>query len=367
MLLFLLGCVGSEPAFVSVRDLDKALASGDTPALCAGLRMKDDETRREAAEKLKDYGFDSACLCERLKRDGRWDPPVLSGLSGSKDAEKTGCAGTLLDDAAGPERVALVTALLKLPTARARLATAAATEADPAVRAAAMAVYRGTKDPAEIALLTEMLAKDADPSVRAGAAGALLGQATAASALRSAVGSDPAANVRGAALETYHSLHPADFDAVVCAALMADPEPAVRIAALSTLRATRDPEQLACLRQRATTAEPAPEARAALLRALGSSSAKEAADILCDAIPGWVKAYVKDAPPAEEDDILKAQNDRDFERSYDCVQAAVRQSGGYTCAGRVYVTGYFRGLGGKSAMPGCAGGGQRPASNEIVF
>ena len=88
-------------------------------------------------------------------------------------------------------------------------------------------------------------------------------------------------------------------------------------------------------------------------------------DVLCDVIPAWVKTYVKDAPPSEGDDILRAQNNRDFERSYACAQAAARQAGSYTCAGKAYVGAFYREVGGKSGVPSCGGGSR--ASNEIVF
>ncbi len=368
MLFLLLACVDSEPNFVSVRDLDKAHASGDTSALCAGLRMKDGATREAAATKLKDYAFDSSCLCERIQYEGRWDAPILSGLAKATDAEKVGCVGTLLDDPAQPERTALVTALLKIPVARAHLVKAAGVDPDPTVRAAALTVFRNTKDPAELAQVQGWLATDPDATVRAAAAGALLGQPGAEAALRDAATKDTEPAVRAAALTTYPSLKPADLDTVSCKALLEDTSPEVRIAALGTMRATRDAEQLACLRQRATVEEASPEVRAALLKTLAGSAAPEAAAVLCDIIPSWVKTYVKDAAPGEGDDILRAQNDRDFERSYDCVGAAVKQGGGYTCAGRAYVGAFFRDLGGKASVPTCgAGGAPRAASNEIVF
>lgn len=364
----LFACVSSEPSFVSENDLDKALAGGNTPALCAGLRMKEPATREAAAEKIKDYGLEIDCLCDRLQFDGRWDPSILAGLAKATNAERVGCVGTLLDDPAQPERTGLATALLKIPVARSRLLTAAGADADPAVRAAAMPTFRSSKDPAEIAQVQGWLASDPSPVVRAAAATALLGQSTAEGALRDAVAKDADPYVRGAAIATYATIKPADFDDVVCKALLEDAAPEVRIAALGAMRATRDPEQLACLRTRATTEETSPEVRAALLGTLKSSAAPEAAKVLCDVIPEWVRLYVKDAAPAEGDDILKAQNDRDFEKSYDCAQAAVKRGGGYTCAGRAYVGAFFRDLGGKASVPSCGGAPRgASASNEIVF
>ena len=369
LLTFLFACVESEPNYVSKADLDRAMAGGDTPALCAGLRMKEPETREHAADKLETYGLPADCLCERLQYEGRWDAPILSGLAGGKDAEKLACVGALLDDAAQPERTALVGAVQKIPALRPRLVQAATSDADAAVRAAAMPVFRNSKDAAEIALVTGWLASDPSPVVRAAAAGALFSQAPGTDALRTAVGTDADPAVRAAALASLQSVKPDDFDTTVCSALINDAAPEVRVAALESMRATRDPEQLACITERLGKEEAAPEVRAALLKTLTSSADPIAAKALCDAIPAWVKLYVKDTAPSEGEDILKAQNNRDFEKSYDCVQSALKQGGGYTCQGRAYVASFFRELGGKAAVPTCgAGGGGRAApSNEITF
>lgn len=365
-LLVLTGCIDQEPTFVSNKDVEKAAGTGDTPTLCAGLRMKDETTRSLAAEKLKDYGLDQDCLCERLTFDGRWDPSILGGLAHGEDAEKLACVGKLLDDPAAPDRVALVGAMLKIPAVRPRLVTAAGSDADPDVRAAAIATFRATRDAAEAEAAVKWLESDPEPKIRAAAASALFGQKVADAALAKAAIEDKDATVRGAALAAWHVGKPENFAEVACKMLLTDPEPAARLAALGEMKATRDPALLTCLRTRTATEETSPEVRAALLRTLASSAAPEAAQTLCDAIPDWVRMYVKDASPAEGDDILKAQNDRDFEKSYECVQAAVRKAGGYTCAGRAYVGAFFRELGGKGPVPNCGGGPAR-ASNEIVF
>lgn len=368
LLAALSACMQVEPTYVSRADLDDAHGRGDVAALCAGLRMKDEDTRTAAAEKLKDWNGDASCLCERLVYEERWDAPVLRGLKGAKDAEKVGCAGALLDDPAQPDRAALVASLLPIPAVRPRLVQAAASDADPAVRAAALAAYRSTKDPAEVALLTKGLGEEKDAAVRAAYAGALFGQKDAAQALRDAIAKDPEAAVRAAALTSWQSIKPDDYTAVVCKALAEDAAPEVRAAAATTLRATRDPAQLACLRDRMLAEEPDATVRAALLDALRASPAKEAADTLCDAIPFWVRTYVRDGRPDESVSILRAQNDRDFERSYDCAQAAVRQSSGYTCHGRAYVGAFFKDLGGRASVPNCDGGApRRAASNEVSF
>ena len=53
-------------------------------------------------------------------------------------------------------------------------------------------------------------------------------------------------------------------------------------------------------------------------------------------------------------DIVRAQNNRDWERSYACVAAAIRQ-GGYSCYGRNYLGHWMRDLGGKASTPLCPG------------
>ena len=72
--------------------------------------------------------------------------------------------------------------------------------------------------------------------------------------------------------------------------------------------------------------------RASTLNALYRSPSDEAALVLCNAIGPFLRMYVKtgiaDTLPAVN--IIEQQNNRDFERSYECVQKALRQ-GGYSC------------------------------------
>lgn len=365
MLLFLIGCMIAEPSYVGVSDVQRAQAKGETAPLCAGLRMKDEATREAAAEALSKV--DSACLCARLVREGRWDAPILSGLAGAKHA-RVACAGDLLDDAAQPDRVALTTELLKIPAARARLVRAAGDDADLGVRAAALASLRGTTDKDEIAALVARLADTAsDPAERAAVASVLAGRTEATDALRAAIDGDADAAVRAAALESWQSLRTADRTAVVCDRLLRDEAPEVRARAAGVLRATRDPEQLACLRTRMVTEEPDARVRAALLAGLRASPAPEAADILCDAIPFWIAGYVGDEAPTEDLDILVAQNIRDPDGSYACAEAAMRASKGASCRGRAHLGAFFRTLGGRGPVPDCDGRRRPAASNEISF
>jgi hypothetical protein len=329
--------------------------------------MKEEKTRSLAAEKLKDYGFSAPCLCERLTYKGKWDAAILGGLKGAKD-EKVACAGDLLDDAALADRPGLARALVPIPAAHPRLRKAAAEDADPAVRAAALDVYRGTKDAAEVDLLAKGLASNPDAAWRAGAARALLGQPAAEATLTTAARQDADPGVRAAALNSLHAVHGEGLDAALCGALAEDADAGVRGAAAALMKGTRDPEQIACLAARIGLETDA-MTDAAVLDTLKASSDPAAAKALCDGIGPWVKTHVKDALPEEPAGILRAQNDRDPEKSYDCAAAAMKQAGGFTCHGREYVAAFYKDVGGKVGVPDCDGkrkGGGR-ASNEVSF
>jgi hypothetical protein len=163
-------------------------------------------------------------------------------------------------------------------------------------------------------------------------------------------------------------VHGEGLDAALCGALSEDADPGVCAAAASLMKGTRDPEQLACLGARLAV-ETDPQADAAVLDALESSGAPEAADALCKGIAPWVKAHVTDQVPEDAAGILRAQNDRDPDHSYDCAATAMKQAGGFTCHGREYVATFYKDVGGKVGVPDCDGkrkssGG---ASNEVSF
>ena len=94
-----------------------------------------------------------------------------------------------------------------------------------------------------------------------------------------------------------------------------------------------------------------------LLKVLKSSPSDKAAMTLCDAIPFWMRTYVvKDIPEKTPGTgIIKAQNDRDWDRTYECLDKALRQSSGYSCYARMYVAGWFKIVGGSAFVPKCPG------------
>lgn len=367
LFLLLAACFPTGPTFVSNADIDRAIGRADFDTLCAGLTQKSEETRSYAAEKLKDLDAKEAgCTCDHLTYDGKWDAAVLKGLKGSKRDDRAGCAAKLLDDPAQPDRAGLAKALLdlKAPAVRSRLVTAATGDADPAVQAAAVPVFTNTKDAAELKLIADRF-PTADVAWATAAAGVLAGQAEAAPILRQAATAHADPSVRTAALEAYLATKPADLGEVVCKVVLEDAAADVRAAAIRMVKSSRDDAVWACMRTRATTPEADGVVRKAFLETLKGAAHPEAAKILCDAIPFWVRSYVGETAvePQSDLDIVYYQNSRDFERSYDCVGAAVK-AGGYSCWGKAYLGAYFKELGGKASYPKC---GPQSGAGAITF
>ncbi len=349
----LAACETPAPQFVSKADLDRAHTLNDVRAICVGLTMKDDETREYAALKLKDYKDDGAsCLCDHVKRDGTFDPAVLNGLANADDDHRVGCVADALDDMALKDRAGLAKAMLKVkaPKVHARLVLAANSDADPDVQAAALPALRGTRDPKEQEMLIAGLKRGGVWG--ANAALDLAGNPAAADALRDAVKTGDTMT-KSAALNAYRDLKLEDWADVACGA-MTDPDAEVRAAAVHAVDATRNPKILGCLRDHMLAPEPDVSVRVAMLEMLSKDAAPEAAQILCDAIPSWVKSYVADAAPTEKSDmdIVYYQNDRDYEKSLECATAAFNK-GGYTECGKAYLGARVNEFGGKVRYKDC--------------
>ncbi len=354
-----------EPDVVTSKDI----RAGSERMVCAGLKQDDASLRQLAAETIKNGRVQTDCACERALYDGKWDPVILNGFAGARD-ESLACLGNLLDDKTQPERVKLAEALIRIPAARPSLVTAAKQETDTAVRSAAMLVLRGTKDAGELAWLVDTMKGNGDPAVRAAAATALYAQPAVSNALRDVAGAaDVPGVVRGAAVSSYLAGEQADRDAVACKAL-SDSAPEVRLQAARGSKASKSAERVACLTSALNAAEPDNDVRAAVLAAVMSSPMPAAATALCDALPTWTRAVVKERRPPESLDIARAQNNRAPDDSYACFQKAAA-AGGYSCAGRAYLLGWFKDVGGKVGVPNCNGGaapaGGGAASNEVSF
>ena len=353
-----------EPQVVTSKDI----RAGSERMVCAGLKQEDAALRQLAAETIKNSRIVTDCACERALYQGKWDPVILNGFAGAKDASLA-CLGNLLEDKAQPERTKLAEALIRVPAARPSLVTAAKNETDPGVRSAAMLVLRGTKDAGELSWLVDTMQGNGDDTVRAAAATALYAQPAASNALREvAASADIPGVVRGAAVASYLAGDAADRDAVACKAL-ADTAPEVRMQAARSSKASKSPERVGCLTSALNAEEADNDVRAAVLSAVMSSPSPAAAKALCEALPAWTRAVVKERRPPESLDIARAQNNRAPDDSYACFQKA-SAAGGYTCAGRAYLLGWFKDVGGKVGVPNCNGGaapGVGAASNEVSF
>ena len=203
------------------------------------------------------------------------------------------------------------------------------------------------------------LMNDPDGAVRAAAAAALGNNKDPAvvAAMVKAYESDPEGAVRANALQSLKAADVPESEAMLCKAMMEDAAPEVRANAVLSFKGTKKDSAIACLSKRAMTEEKDPNVRTALLTTLKSSPSPGAAKILCDAIPFWLRTYNKEDIPDKipGTDIIGAQNDRDFENSYKCLQKAYANSSGYSCFAKMYAGWWFRQVGGSAYVPKCPG------------
>ena len=358
----LLSACEVPPNFVENGDIDDAMARKQYKTVCVGLTMKDEDTRKYAAGKMKEITEPIAveCVCENIKDDTKgWDKAVATGLRGTDRDDLAGCFTPLVEKPDLPDRMEAVVALGLIPATAARESLgriAAETGATAEVRAAAISAIGG--DPSHTATLLGILSDDSDGAVRAAAAKGLHGikDEAVVEALHQALEKDAEGTVRGEALLGLKKAGFEGIDDLLCKAMNEDESSEVRKRAISAYRGTKRKEAIACLRARALTLEEDPAVRSTLLSVLKSSPKKDAKKVLCDAIPFWVRSYMKeDLPPkVPSADIIKAQNDRDWDNSYDCIGKAYR-AGGYSCFGKLYVGHWFRQVGGSAYLPNCPG------------
>lgn len=362
-LLSLLFACEVPPSSVEAADVDNALARKHYKTMCVGLKMSDESLRTYTVERLRTIVDDDgiaiaeACVCEAVPHEHHgWDRAVIAGLRGKKGDGMVDCFAELVKQPDLKDRQDAINALALIPApiARSTLADIAVdTGASGDARARAIkaigpvADFRGQM----ISLL-----KDPDAAVRAAAAEAL-GEGEkngdAKKALKDAV-SDEDALVRAAVLSALKKLSGVAADEMLCDAMMNDPDATVREAAVLSFKGTKRGAAIKCIRDRAFAAEESSAVREAMLTVLKSSSSPDAAAILCDAIPFWVKTYLKEDIPDKipGTDIVRAQNDRDWEKSYECVSRALR-AGGASCYGKMYLGYWMNELGGTGYIPAC--------------
>ncbi len=363
------------PTHVEPSDIDDAMARELYKTVCKGLEMKDPDTRKYASSKLDeiDQPLSAECMCEYAwdAEKHSWDDAILNGLEGSERDDLVACFLPALDDGAIDKRLELVTALGKTraPSIPGRMKTLALDSGESTeVRSQAVSTFGGTADAGAVSMLVELMQGQGETAVRAAAAAALVGQndPDTVAALVDAVSNDAEGDVRAAALKTVRGLRLPESDQMICKAMLEDPSPAVREQAILSYKGTKRDAAVDCLRKKAFQEEPEGSVRTALLTVLKSSPNKNAPKILCDAIPFYMKTYITDSSPEKVPgtDIATAQNDRDWENSYDCFAKALKNTGGWSCKGKQYVSAWYREVGGKPYVPRCKGD---EGFGEVVF
>ena len=368
--LMLFACEMTPPD-VERSDIDDAMVRGRMKTVCKGLEMEGEEIRQYAAEKLKVYedvelGRDCICANAIEERTGFYDKAILEGIADTERDDLVACFLPALDDPrTGEDLLPLVVGIAgtRAPSSVTTMEGLAQDASKPSeIRSRAVAYFAGTVEDAKLGMLMKLLQADSDAIVRAAAADALSGQKAedVVAVLVESAKNDDEGKVRARALVALKKAGVAEYDEMVCYAMMEDESATVRRQAVMNYRGTKRSEPFKCLRERAMTKEEDGDVRAAILKVLGSSPNDEAPKILCDAIPFWVKTYVDKLHPDRqpENDIISAQNNRDWENSYDCIGRAYGQSGSYTCKGQQYVGAWYREVGNKGAfVPKCSESG----------
>jgi hypothetical protein len=363
--LLVAGCE-LTPSFVTGADIDDAYARQQYKTVCKGVEMADEDVRRYAASRLEEIDEQLAvdCVCSATTRsadDGTlsWDSAVLSGLTGSDRDEMVQCFVALFDKPGLEDRPGLVRALAQTrgASARARFTALAKADADVETRKAALEALTGSREEAHVALFLQILEKEDDGTLQAAAVAAMAGNASAPVlvALEDSAKNGASGTLRSAALLALKRSASETADPLICDAMMNDSDAGVRAAAIGAYRGTKRASAVACLRKRAFEKEYEASVRETLLRVLKSSPTDEARDVLCDAIPFFLRTYVIEDVPDKipGTNIVEAQNDVDWDRSYECLQKAVRSSRGYSCYAKQHVGAWFREVGGSTYVPRC--------------
>ena len=362
--ILLAACEVPPGAVKTSAEVDGFILKKRYRSACVGLVANDESLQEHTARALVSLSHvrvANECLCDALYDAEKHTVQfgVGAGLAASGRDDLAECLAPALHDEAirGPQRARVVhtLGLMEAPGAYAAIGGLLA-DPDPEVRARAAEALRPSKDATEA--LCGALANDAEPSVRAAAARALSGRKVDAAidALVASAARDPDGEVRAAALASAVETGAPAGDDMVCAAMMDDPDERVRVSAIQQFHGAKSRSSLKCLDRRMTTPDESGAVRQALLDAVKASPSPEAADMLCRHINAWSRMYIRDklAPDIEGHNIARAQNDRDWERSYECVQRALSQ-GGLSCYAKNYLGKWMRDLGGNAPTPWCPG------------
>jgi hypothetical protein len=347
-----------------IEQVDSYIARGNWSYACVATASRLDDVRTHTSRRLaatKGVTEATDCLCKAAWRPdaGTWDPAVVAGWEGTKRDDLASCLAPAASDPRVADKEALIEALAATGARAAYDAMVAVADADVSVEVAAAALRALSGSPDHDAPLIARLSH-ADATLRAAAASALTQRKDPATrdALLKVATSDAEGAVRAAAVASLATA-PARTDGLrklLCDLMLDDPDASVRAAAVTAFKGTTRKDEATCLKARALKQELDGEVRGALLAALAGSPRDEAADALCEAVGPWTRWYIRDGTvdKTPNADIVEAQNDRDWDRSYACVEAALKQ-GGLSCYGRNYLAHWFNELGGKATPPWCPG------------
>lgn len=367
-LLLTAGCETLPSTIDESATVDQYLAQQRYRSACVGLQSRDEEIQTYTAQRLVEYPHikDARdCLCA-----GVYDPArhtitlaVGKGLEGSDRDDLAECLAPALDDDQLTEeaRTNAVMIIGDIGSSKSygALSELMKNDPDPDIRALAAKGLRASRS--STADLVAAMSGDKEAQVRAAAASSLAGHKgdEVEDALTKAALEDEDGDVRAAALGVLaDGKRTGKVHDMLCTAMMEDESAAVRTAAVKAYHGTKRKAAIDCLEKRILTEEESPLVRQALMDALKASPSDAVKPVLCKAVPVIARHIDTQVPDGDKDTsgthIMKAQNDRDWEASFDCAGKALAQ-GGYTCAGKWYLTNWYNTLGGSRPLPTCPG------------
>lgn len=364
-LVILLGLVGCVPSEVDLEGVEKAAAGNNVSILCVGLKMEDSSVRTLAAQKMQMFGSSSQkdeaaqCLCDNLKKaDNTWDEAIAEGMRGEKTNKLTSCFAKMVEDPQLQDRAKALTYLSDMATPAVLSSVkkiAGNDKEDPAVRGAAIEMIGG--QPEMVKSVIKAYSTD-NADLQASAIKVMSRQPKEKQFkkyIRESLES-PHPQVRQAGINTARIHFGGRLDEQICKMMLEDEDVGVRKTAVMSFKGTTRKEAIPCLSKKATTEESSSEVRDALLTVLKSTkgAARDSGfAVLCDAIPFWLRTYVKDdvVTNLEGVGIVKAQNDVDHENSRRCFEKAYNRSSGYSCYAKMHISLWYGLVLGKDEMP----------------
>lgn len=344
---FLLACFDTTPTAVTKEDITQAFIKKNVSTICVGLTMDEPEIQSFATEKLRALRGDEVtkCLCSSIvDTDGMLREGVAIGLNGESSNERAECFAKVLSSPkiGMPVRAVELFAQLDAPMVRTHLSTMVQEKSvQTDQRAKALEIIARDEEYIDAVF---SLPEQTDPLVVAAGLKALGEHSKNKEAFRFITKhlKDENANIRAAAIGSFKRHVPTRADSTLCKAILNDPEPIVRKAAVEALYKINRPDGVRCLRELAMKEEADPEVREALIKTLGSAmgeAKKPAYQALCDAIPFFLKTYITDdvIDNLKGVHIVKEHNRVDWENSPKCVERAYKASTGYSCYAKMHI------------------------------